>query len=119
MNDSYIQVCAQLAHRRALLKLEEIKQLRATEWKNRIIEEQARRGRARLWMPWLKCLTEQDARKRILEESVNFGRWSPDCIQWERYERCERVLSLARTVIDDELATPVVFLSSEDLDYIS
>ena len=120
MNDSYVQVSAKLAHGRALLKIEEIKGRREREWNSRVIEEMARRGRARLWMPWLKPLSIDDAKQRIMEEHQSVhGRYSPAFIDWQKEERCERILALARTVMDDELVSPLVLLSSEDLEHIS
>lgn len=123
MNDSYVKVSAKLALDRAELNLVAIRHRRNKEWESRILQEQARRGRARFWMPWLKPLTEPMARERIMLESMSvYGRYSPGLIDWERESRCKRIVQLAQTAAEDceENLTPAyVYLSSEDLEHIS
>jgi hypothetical protein len=116
---SHIQVSAEIARQRATLKLEAIKGSRERAWNSRVLEEMARRGRARLWLPWLKPLTIAQARQRIEVEHYAFGRRSPDFIQWEQEDRCEAIILMAKTVMEDELVAPLVTLSSEDLEHIS
>jgi hypothetical protein len=117
---SHIQVSAEIARQRATLKLQAIAGMREKEWNSRVLEEMARRGRARFWMPWIKPLTIAQARQRIKDEGASaHGRYPPDIIQWRTEERCKVIILMAKTVVEDDLVAPLVTLSSEDLEHIS
>jgi hypothetical protein len=115
MNDSYVNISATIALRKAQTKLAWIKATRDKDWQQRIHLLQATRGRDRFWMPWLKPLTELDARKIIIRNCVT-GPSTPDAFAWKQEERCRRVVQLAKAA--SEHGTELVLLSSDDLEQI-
>ena len=120
MNDSYIQVSATIARERANLKLHYIQHLRDREWERRIHQIQFDRNQLQKWFPWLKGISESEAKLKILRTAVNGGPLSPDAIHHGQYNRCKRVLKMADFALDTDNGSPAMLnLSSEDFEHIS
>ena len=87
-----------------------ITEMRRDRWAALIADRKNARGRARLWMPWLRCLSSEEIRRRESQEYPN-----PDHFGSYHFQKAQAVLRMASVVDDGECVT----LSADTLACIS